>query len=55
MNVKTLVEQFEDLRTLPCCATYPKTSTTTGKLQSYQRKIVAVGNINTKKINGGAM
>ena len=24
MNVKTLVEQCEDLGTLPCCATYPK-------------------------------
>ena len=33
--------------------TKPKTSTTTGKLQCCQRKIVAIGNINTKKINWG--
>ena len=32
MNVKTLVEQFEDLGTLPCCATYPKTITIIGKM-----------------------
>lgn len=27
-----LVEQCEDLGTLPCCATYPKTITIIGKM-----------------------